>query len=208
MAHYLYIHWLEIFGVISSIVYLYFSINRKVWLWLMGIISSSIYVIVFFNSSLYADMIQQLYYVVVSVYGYLRWIYRDKTYNQKSHQVEVARISKKAAVRMAILALIIFIIIYFSIKFLPNLLNIQSASIPLLDSILTALCFVGTWMLTKRYIEYWLIFIYVDAAYVFVYWYKGLYFTILLFVVYTIMAIIGYYKWKATLNGMRVKLKV
>ena len=207
MAHYLYLHWLEIFGVISSIIYLYFSINRKVWLWLLGILSSGIYIIVFFRHSLYADMIQQMYYVAVSIYGYFKWIYRDKTYNHENHQVGVAKIPKQEIFNMALLAVILFILIYLPIKFLPELLNIHSASIPLVDSILTALSFVATWMLTRKYIEYWLIFIYVDAAYIFVYWYKGLNFTILLSIVYTVMAVIGYYKWKKALTNEELRVK-
>ena len=188
-------NWLELFGVTTAIIYLYFSINRKSWLWLLGIIASGTYTIVFFKHSLYADMILNLYYVIISIYGWFKWTLNNESYHEETHQVNVVKIQRKEIKKMLFFWIIVFTVIFFPIKYLPELLNIDSASYPFIDSILTATSFVATWMLTKRYIEQWYLWIFVNGAYSIIYLCKGLHFTIILNVIYTIMSIVGYIKW-------------
>jgi nicotinamide mononucleotide transporter len=204
---YLFNNWLELFGVITSIIYLYFSINRKAWLWLLGLISSGTYVLVFFEHSLYADMILNSYYVIISIYGWFKWTLSKEFYHEDTHQVDVARVSRKEVYRLSIFWLIIFTVIFIPVNFLPKLLNINSASFPFIDSFLTASCFVATWMLAKRYIEQWYIWVFVNGAYTIIYIYKGLYFTIILSVVYTAMSVVGYIKWNRELENKKSKNK-
>lgn len=189
-------NWLEITGVIFSVIYLYFSINRKIWLWTVGIISSFIYVIVFFRTSLYADMIQNIYYVIISIYGLILWIRDKDNFDKKTYEVEVCKTPLKRVIPIIIVWLVLFSIIYCFTKFMPKILGISSATIPLIDSCLTSMAFVATWMLAKKYIEQWIIWIFVDFAYIAVYAWRGLYPTCFLFVIYTIMSVIGYLKWK------------
>jgi nicotinamide mononucleotide transporter len=200
---YLLNNWLELFGVVSAIVYLYFSINRKAWLWILGLISSGTYVIVFFNHSLYADMTLNLYYVIISIYGWFKWTLSKEHYHEETHQVDAANVNKKEIMKLSLFWIIVFIVIYIPINFLPKLLNINSASLPFIDSFLTASCFVATWMLAKRYIEQWYIWIFVNGAYTVVYIYKGLYFTIILSLVYTAMSVVGYIKWNKELKAKK-----
>ncbi|HJO95183.1 MAG TPA: nicotinamide riboside transporter PnuC [Victivallales bacterium] len=205
--HYLMMHWLEVFGVVSAVIYLYFSINRKSWLWILGILSSGIYVVVFYRSSLYADMIQNIFYVVISIYGWIKWVYLDKSYNKDTHQAEVAQLDKRTILWLILAGVILYFIIFIPVKFLPEVLNINSASIPVLDSFMTTLAFIATWMLTKCYFEQWLLWIFIDGAYIIIYFYKGLHLTGLLFIIYTVMAIIGYYKWRKRLIEHNNKMK-
>ena len=65
--------WIEWFGFITALIYLYFSVNQKIWLWPMGILTSVFYMVVFFDARLYADMGLQLYYLVVSITGWIIW---------------------------------------------------------------------------------------------------------------------------------------
>jgi len=198
---YLLNNWLELFGVITSVIYLYFSINRKAWLWLLGLISSGTYVAVFFEHSLYADMALNSYYVIISIYGWFKWTLSKDFYHEDTHQVDVNRVNKKEILKLTLFGLIVFIVIFIPVKFLPKLLNINSASFPFIDSFLTSLCFVATWMLAKRYIEQWYIWVFVNGAYTFIYIYKGLYFTIILSIIYTTMSVVGYIKWNKELKN-------
>jgi nicotinamide mononucleotide transporter len=205
--NYLMLHWLEIFGVVSAVIYLYFSINRKSWLWLLGILTSGIYVVVFYRTSLYADMIQNVYYVVISIYGWIKWVYIDSSYNKETHQAEVAEMDRKTIKNLILIGICLYIIVYVPVKFLPEVLNIKSASIPILDSLMTTLCFIATWMLTKCYIEQWILWILIDGAYIIIYFYKGLHLTGVLFILYTVMAVVGYYKWRKRLEKHNNKIK-
>jgi nicotinamide mononucleotide transporter len=189
-------NWLEITGVIFSVIYLYFSINRKLWLWAVGIISSAIYVIVFFRAFLYADMIQNIYYVIISIYGLIIWIRDKDNFDKKTYEVEVCKTPLQKITPIILAWLAIYAAIYCFTKFMPGILGISSASIPLIDSCLTSMAFVATWMLAKKYIEQWIIWIFVDFAYIVVYAYRELYLTCFLFLIYTSMAVVGYIKWK------------
>ena len=66
-------HYEEILGTLFSLIYLYFSIKQNIWLWPLGLISSAIYVYVFLKAGIYADMALQVYYVVISIYGWYQW---------------------------------------------------------------------------------------------------------------------------------------
>lgn len=200
-------NWLEIAGIIFSVVYLYFSINRKLWLWITGIISSAIYVVVFFKASLYADMIQNVYYVGISIYGFFAWIKDKENLDKETHKVEICKTPAKRIIPIIISWLLLYAIIYGCTKFMPEILRITSASIPLIDSCLTSLAFVATWMLTKKYIEQWIMWIFVDFTYIVVYAYKGLYLTCFLFLIYTVMAVVGYLKWRRHLIEFNKKVK-
>ncbi len=189
-------NWLEIAGVVFSVIYLYFSINRKLWLWAVGIISSAIYVVVFFRASLYADMIQNIYYVIISIYGLITWIKDRDNLDKRTYEVEVYKTPLKKIAPIILAWLSIHATIYCFTKFMPEILGISSASIPLIDSCLTSMAFIASWMLAKKYIEQWVLWIFVDFAYIVVYAYRELYLTCFLFLIYTSMAIVGYVKWK------------
>ena len=81
-------HWLEIFGALAGIIYVLLEIRQNIWLWPVGIVTSSVYIIVFFTSKFYADMSLQVYYLVISFYGWYAWSYgtlnhEPKTLNQQ-----------------------------------------------------------------------------------------------------------------------------
>ena len=198
-------NWLEIFGVCSSLTYLYFSVNRKSWLWLMGILSSTIYAVVFYRNALYAETIINSYYVIISVYGWFKWVSAKGEYHEETHQVDVLRVNRKEVLKLTILGIIIFIVIYFSIKTIPELLNIKTASVAFFGTFLTALSFVATWMLTKRYIEQWFLWMFINGSYIFICTYKGLYFTVILNVIYTFVSVVGYIKWSKSKNSQNIK---
>ncbi|MEI6054505.1 MAG: nicotinamide riboside transporter PnuC [Lentisphaerota bacterium] len=187
---------LEIFGVVMSIVYLYFSINRNILLWVMGIISSSAYIIIFYKDCLYADAIQNLYYVLVSIYGFATWYMNRNSIGKSVFNTDVCVMTPKDTTRYICIWLTLFVVIYCLVRYLPDVLNITTASIPLVDSILTSAALVATWMMTKRLLEQCAVWIVIDFAYIVVYAYKGLLLTAFLFVIYTIMAVIMFIQWR------------
>ena len=166
MYNYLISNWVEITGTVLSLVYLYLSVKQNVWLWIFGFASSALYIAVFFQSKFYADMSLQVYYLVVSVYGFLHWT--------------------------------IWAVYYFVLS------NFTDSDVAFPDSVTTALSIVATWMLARKILEHWLIWIFVDAFSALLYWHKELYFTMGLFAVYTIMAIVGYLRWRKDLHTLAV----
>ncbi len=187
ILNYILKNWIEIVGALLSLIYLYLSINQRVSLWFYGIISSLFYIVVFYNSKLYADMSLQFYYVIISIYGWINW----KTIKNDSNvELNIIRITKKDII-ISIFATVIIYFMYYLV-----LAKYTDSIIPKSDALVGALSIIGTWMLAKKYIENWLVWIVADSLCIGIYAFKGLYPTVILFVIYTLMAYIGYKKWK------------
>lgn len=184
--------WIEIAGTVLSLAYLYLSVRQKPALWIFGFLCSALYTVVFFRSKFYADMTLQLYYLAVSVYGWWNW-QQGTTPSKQKDTLPVTVTPRRLWPALAIASILIFMAYY-------AVLRRTDAALPAGDSFTTALSIVATWMLAKKYIEYWLIFIVVDALSAGQYIYKELYPTAALFVVYTIMAVVGYFQWKKSLE--------
>jgi nicotinamide mononucleotide transporter len=181
-------HYDEVLGTLFSFIYLYFSIKQNIWLWPLGIISSAIYAWVFFDSHIYADMALQFYYVAISIYGWYYWHLGQMEQTEK--QVKVQFTEKNLWFRLLPVTVLLFLLIS------QILIRFTDSEIPYWDAFTTAASITATWMLAKKYIEHWLIWIIVDLISSGLYFYKELYFTILLYLVYTVMAVIGYIQWK------------
>jgi nicotinamide mononucleotide transporter len=184
-------HYIEISGAVLGILYIFLSIRQNIFTWPTGLATSVLYIYVFFQSKFYADMGLQVYYVGISLYGWYFWLKGEKKDNKIV--VPVTKLTKNK-----LLFLIpVVIIIYFIILFV--LLNYTDSPVPYMDSMTTALSIVATWMLARKILEHWLIWIFVDAISAGMYIYKELWATTILMAVYTIMAFIGYSKWKKDL---------
>jgi len=188
---YIQTNWIEIVGAILSLIYLYLSINQKVSLWFFGIISSLFYIVVFFQSKLYADMSLQYYYVFISIYGWINW---KKGTNENNKELPAIRINKRFIIISVVATAVIYLIYYLV------LLNFTDSTIPKSDALIGALSVIGTWMLAKKFIENWLVWIVADAFCIGLYIYKGLYPTAVLFANYTVMAWVGYLQWKKSIQ--------
>jgi len=182
--------FIEILGAITGLIYLYFSIKQNIWLWPWGIVTSLIYVYVFFQAKFYAGMSLQFYYFGISIYGWFFWKRGSRGQGDRLPIVH----TKKA--EWIVFIIVILFLTGVSGYFLDNFTD---STIPYWDALTTSGSIVATWMLARKYLEHWLVWIVVDLVSLGTYIYKGLYPTIILFMVYTGMAVIGYYKWKKEL---------
>ena len=187
---YLQANWIELAGSVLSIIYLYLSIKQRVSLWIFGFLCSLLYVVVFFQSKFYADMSLQFYYLGVSVLGWISWK-AGKPENRK--ELPVKRTTPLSGAIILVIALVLYFLYYFILS------EYTDSPLPKADAFTTALSIVATWMLARKMIEHWWLWIIVDSVSAGLYFYKALYPTAILFVIYTIMAIIGYRQWKKSL---------
>ena len=189
-------NYIEILGAILGLAYIFFSIKQHILTWPTGLLTSALYIVVFFNARLYADMGLQVYYVIISIYGWYFWL-SGKKQNEKKVGVRSTRKIlwlKLAVVSIALYALLLFI-----------LSNYTNSDVPHMDSVTTALSIVATWMLARKYIEHWLLWIFIDGFSAGLYIYKGLWATVILFIVYTVMALLGYIEWRKDLKNFEAK---
>ncbi len=185
-------HYIEIVGALAGIVYVFLEIRQSIWLWPLGIVTSALYIWIFFTSKFYADMGLQTYYVLISFYGWYWWLKGGKKYNTDSLPVT------KVSMKLSAILLFVFIALFGIIWFL--LVNYTDSPVPVGDAFTTALSIVATWMLARKIIEHWILWIIADLVSLGLYIYKGLYPTVILFAVYTVMAVIGYREWRKTIS--------
>lgn len=191
---------IELIGALLGLLYIFFSIRQHILTWATGLLTSALYTVVFFQSGFYADMGLQVYYVFISIYGWYFWLKGEKEAAQNSEQqVPVTRINKKVLIKSGIVTLLIFLFLIFILR------SFTDSTVPVMDSLTTALSIVATWMLAKKYIEHWLIWIFVDFFSAGLYVYKNLWPTVVLFIVYAVMAIVGYLEWKKDLIKSELK---
>ena len=182
---------IQVLGAILGLIYIFFSIKQNIFTWPVGLLTSVLHVIVFFQSKLYADMGLQLYYVVISIYGWYFWL-RGKTKEKK--QAPVRSASTQLKIKLIFASLLLYgLILYILLRF-------TDSDVPYMDSLTTALSIVATWMLAKKYIGQWIIWIFVDAISAGLYVYKGLWAFVVLYLVFTLMAFKGFTEWKKDLN--------
>lgn len=198
MVRWLLDNYLEITGALAGLVYLYFSVKQNIWLWPVGLITSAFYIVVFYSSQLYADMSLQIYYLIVSIYGWHHWLLRkDNAYH---NSIKISTLLVKDWIIYLSVVIVLTIPFGFILLTIPQKLGLKPSSVPWWDAFLTAGSIVATWMIARKLLEQWLWWIVIDAISIGVFFYKGLYFTVILFVVNTLMAIIGYIRWKKDLQ--------
>jgi len=185
-------NYIELLGALFGLLYIILSIKQNIWCWPIGLITSALYIYVFFVTKFYADMGLQVYYLVVSIYGWYFWMFGGKS--KKKDDLKISNVGFRRFLYLAVATAVLFGIIAFI------LVNFTDSEIPYWDAFTTAGSFVATWMLARKIIEHWLIWIIVDSVSLGLYIYKGLYATVILFAVYTLLAVIGYIEWKKELK--------
>ncbi|MCD8103275.1 MAG: nicotinamide riboside transporter PnuC [Alistipes sp.] len=186
---------LEIAGTAVGLVYIYLEYKANVWLWLAGIVMPAIYIYVYYKSGFYADMGINVYYLLAGLYGWAYWLGRTVRRGNAGNGVPVhavvpiTRTPRREYVPLFLVTLASFGVIAFI------LVRYTDSTVPYGDSLTTALSIVGLWMLARKYVEQWLVWIAVDIICCGLYLCKGLYPTGVLYGLYTVIAVFGYFKW-------------
>jgi len=187
ILRWLFNNYIEILATLTGMIYLLYSIEGKIQLWFFGLITSSLYIYVFYSSGIYADMAINIYYVFISIYGWYHWKYPGR---KSIKELPISRLKFKTGLTLLLVSLLLFLAIAIL------LIEFTDSVIPWGDAFTTAFSITATWMLARKIMEHWLIWILVDLVSVILYIYKGLYPTVILFILYTTLAIAGYLQWR------------
>ena len=192
---------LEIFGVISGIIYVFLEIKQDVRLWPVGFVTAGVYMWVFFGGKLYADACLQCYYLVISVLGWRWWIRSnrptkttpDSSATNKKDQLRVTHIKKGTAIVLAIVFATSFVAVWIVLD------RLTDSPVPMADAFVSTLSAIATWMLARKYIEHWYLWILIDFVAAILFYERGLYPTIVLYLVYGVMAFVGLKEWRKSM---------
>ena len=183
---------LEIIAVVFGILSVWFSKKNNILVYPTGMISTSIFTYLLFKWSLFGDMMINAYYFMMSIYGWYIW-------TRKVNNI-VTPISKVSSPEK-ITSLIIF---FFSLSFVYGIYNYfdkWGSYTSYIDNFTTAIFFVAMWLMANRKIENWIFWIIGNIISIPLYFYKGLTFTSIQYIIFTVIAISGYYTWKKILDN-------
>lgn len=184
---------LEIVAVVFGFLSVWFSKQNNILVFPTGMISTAIFVYLLFKWELLGDMMINGYYFAMSVYGWYIWTRKvDATHvtpisatTQKEKQISIG----------------IFIATLFFIFVVYKSFDKWTGWVAYVDTLTTAIFFVGMWLMARRKIENWIFWIIGDVISVPLYLYKGFTFTSFQYLGFTIIAIYGYLAWKKHLNN-------
>ena len=190
MHQFLTSHGLEILATISGLLNIYLAARANIWNWLFGIITVSLYLVIFLNVKLYADMSLQLIFFSLQFYGLYEWLYGGVRHTALS--------ITRATTAIFLIAFSATILLYLSISFI--LQHYTDSTTVSIDAFTTALSLVAQWMMSKKWLEHWLLWMLVDIISIDMYFNKSLYFTSGLYAIFFILCVLGYYTWKNQLQ--------
>lgn len=208
---------IEILGFLTGLLYLWWEYNADNRLWFVSMVMPFISMWIYFNKGLYADFGLSIYYLLIAVYGYIVWTRKnrrachaapgvssrgergdgehvvsgDEGCKDKGDDDElpITHTPGRMIWVCAGMAVVLWGALYLGLNYLTD------STVPLADAFTTALSIVGMWMLARKYIEQWLVWVAVDLVSTGLYFYKGIFFYSLLYAIYTVIACLGYRKW-------------
>jgi nicotinamide mononucleotide transporter len=179
----------ELAAAVVGAVSVWFSVRESIWSWPTGIVNVLMYVWVFLCARLYADMGLQVVYAGISVYGWWHWLHGGA----ERSELPVSRMP--AGYRLPL-----GVAVVAAAALLGALLHrTTDAALPWADASLTCASLAAQWMLSRKYLENWLVWIVADVAYVAMFAYKRLWCTAILYAVFLALAMAGWRAWRRTL---------
>lgn len=177
----------EILAVITGVLYLVLATREILACWYFGAISTLIYLILLADVKLYAEAALQVYYLAMAAYGWYSW-----KYGSGKADAELPIITGSFRFHLTVAGGIVAgtLLTGYALNALTD------ARLPYIDAFTTIGAVVTTWMVTKKYLENWIYWFFVDSVAIYMYWEKELYLTALLFLVYVVMVIVGFFNWR------------
>jgi nicotinamide mononucleotide transporter len=178
---------LELIAVAFGLVSVFLSAREKIWSWPTGIVNVGLFAILFWEQKLYADAGLQVIYLVLSIYGWYQWLYGG----ENRTELHVSRLTPRLG------AILLGIGATGSLALGTLLHRTTDAALPYLDSTLSVFSLVAQYLMTRKVMENWIIWIVLDVVYVAVFvWLKPLYPTAVQYAVFLVLAAMGFVEWR------------
>ncbi len=180
---------LELVAAVVGALSVWLSVRQNIWSWPTAIVNVVLYSVVFFQARLYADMGLQVIYAILSIYGWYEWLHGG----ENRTELHVTPTGSRLALILGAIA------IGGSLLLGAILRQATDAALPFMDSFLSSTSLVAQWMMTKKLLENWLVWIGVDVLYVGMFVFKGLFVTAGLYAVFLALAVKGYIDWRRSM---------
>jgi nicotinamide mononucleotide transporter len=190
------VEWSPLEGIAAAfgVVSVYLSTRQNIWSWPTAIVNVALYSVVFYNGRLYGQMGLQAIFLVLSIYGWYQWLHGGA---EKS-ELRVSRASPRLLATLAATNVVAWVV-------LAALLRRTDAALPWLDALLTTTSLVAQWMMTRKILQNWILWIAVDIVYVPMFISQRLYATALLYAVFLMLAVLGFVEWRRSIVAPTTK---
>ena len=185
---------IEFTAVIFGFASVWYSKQNNIAVFPTGMLSTALFVYLLGKAGLFGDMLINAYYFFMSIYGWFYW-------TQKKGKQHINPISI-TSIKEWIQALLLFMGTLIFVGFIYSYWERWTTWTAYIDTLTTALFFVGMWLMSKRKIENWIFWIIGDCISIPLYYYKGLTLTSIQFIIFTLLAFWGYKSWKQYLNKL------
>lgn len=184
-------HWTEVFGFITGVACVGLLVRQSIWNWPVGIANNLTFIVLYYRTGLYADVGLQGFYVAISLYGWWAWLHGGRDHGR----LAVGRV--KPAVALALAAGVALA----TVAMATLLKRYTNSTVPYLDSLITALSLAAQFMMTRKWIENWAVWIVANCVSVGLLVYKGLYVAASLYLVYQVLCVLGWRQWREALRS-------
>ncbi len=182
---------LELIAVLVGIVSVYLSTRENIWSWPTALVNVSLFFALFYRSGLYSDTGLQVVYFVLSIYGWYEWLYGGA--NRTA--IAVSRTTRTTWLTLVGVGIVVWAALGSITSRLPG------TALPYVDAATTTTSLLAQWMMTRKLLENWAVWIAVDVVYIGMFIFKGLYLTAFNYGIYLALAVLGYITWKRSLSS-------
>ncbi|MBT8448567.1 MAG: nicotinamide riboside transporter PnuC [Gammaproteobacteria bacterium] len=180
---------IEIIAVIAGLICVYLVIKQSIWCWPAGLIQVTLYIYIFYEVKLYSDVILHVIYVILNLYGWYHWLYGGKARDTLPVTDQATQTNITWLIFIAVGTLL------WGWFMATN----TDASLPYPDAFTTVASLSAQWLMARKRLESWVLWIVVDIVATIVYYIKGLYLTSGLYFVFLIMATVGLFSWRKSM---------
>lgn len=182
---------LEFVAVISGIVSVWFSRKENILVYPTGLLNTTFYIYLSFQGSLFGEATVNLYYTIMSIYGWILWARRNE---KREHVVQITYSNKKEWVQELMFFAAFYIVIFFALNYLKK--EFSADTIPWADAFASSSAFTGMWLMARKKVESWYWWIATDLAGVPLYFVKHFVFSSVYYFILLIMAVMGLIEWQ------------
>lgn len=176
----------EVMASLLGIGYIIFASKESLWCWPMAFISTLIYTVLFWDGQLPMQAVLNAYYMGMAVYGFLLWHHHE---NIEANLTISSWSWQKQVLFLLTGALLSLLTAYY-------LEVSQTSQSPYLDASVSVFSVINTYLMARKVLQNWLYWIVIDIAAISLYWQTGYYATVVLFAVYTVLAVFGFFSWQ------------
>jgi len=191
------VNWIEILGFVTGALCVWLAVKENVWNWPIAAANAVFFFILFLEHRLYGDMALQVIFFGLAALGWYRWLRGGENHSE----LAVSNITARLAIVLSAVTVVATVL-------MAEYLRRVNDAAPVLDACTTVLSLVGQYLLTKKVIENWYVWILADVLYIYLYIQRGLLLTSVLYVIFLLMCMAGAVEWRRTLRSASLRAGV